>query len=52
MDWDNLRQLQEQINSRLLEISSVVEPTKAKFPRFLGHFIPSEMLVVTVGIAP
>jgi hypothetical protein len=30
----------------------MVEPVKAKSPRFLWHFTASEMLVVTVGIAP
>jgi hypothetical protein len=52
MDWDNPMQLQEQVNRRLHEISSIVEPAKAKFPKFLGHFTTSERLVATVGIAP
>jgi hypothetical protein len=50
--WKNPRQLQEHVNWRLHNIHSMVEPAKAKLPRFLGHVTISEMLILTLGDAP
>jgi hypothetical protein len=50
--WEGVRQLQEQFNRRLANISSMVEPVQAKFHEFFGNFVRDGLLVSTIGISP
>jgi hypothetical protein len=52
LEWENHKQLQGQSNRRLYEISSLVDPAKAKLTGFLGRSRIDETVVVTVGFAP
>jgi hypothetical protein len=45
-NWENPRQLREQFNRRLADISSLVEPVQAKFPEFLGNFVKDDVLAL------
>jgi hypothetical protein len=49
--WESPKQLQEQFSWRPYEISSTIEPAKAKFTDFLGHFTMEEILAITLGLA-
>jgi hypothetical protein len=50
--WDGRRQLQEQLNRRIAEISSRVEPLSGKITGFLAQYSRQEMLSITLGLAP
>jgi hypothetical protein len=50
--WKGPRQLQEQFNRRLADISSMVEQVQAKFPESFGNLVKDIVLVSTIGISP
>jgi hypothetical protein len=50
--WEGPRQNQEQVNRRIADISSQVEPLNAKSAEVLAYFNKEEMLMITLGIAP
>jgi hypothetical protein len=49
--WESPRKLQEKFGRRLYEISSLVDPDKARFASFLGQFTTEEMLTITLRLA-
>jgi hypothetical protein len=50
--WEGPRQTQEQVNWRIYQIISRVEPANAKFAEFLGKFSKKETVVFALGMAP
>jgi hypothetical protein len=50
--WEGPRQTQEQLDRRIADISSRVEPLNAEFADFLAQYSKEEMLVITLGLAP
>jgi hypothetical protein len=50
--WEEPRQIHEQFNRRIFEISSRVEPANAKFAEFLGRYSEEEVITITLGLAP
>jgi hypothetical protein len=44
--------MQEQLNRRIYQLSSRVEPANAKFAEFLGQFTKEEIVIITLGFVP
>jgi hypothetical protein len=50
--WHRPREVQEQVNRRIAEISSKVDPLNARAADFLAECDRDEVLTVTLGLAP
>jgi hypothetical protein len=50
--WHRPRKVQEQVNRRIAEISSRIEPLNAKIADFRAEFNKEEVVTITLGLAP
>jgi hypothetical protein len=50
--WFRPREVQEQVNRRIEEISSKVDPFNARGAEFLAEYDKEEVLAITLGLAP
>jgi hypothetical protein len=50
--WTRPRDVQEQVNRRIAEIGSRVEPLNVKIADFLAHYSKEEIVAITLGLAP
>jgi hypothetical protein len=50
--WHRPREVQEQVNRRIAEISSQVDPLNARAAEFLAEYDKEEVLAITLGLAP
>jgi hypothetical protein len=50
--WEAPRKTHEQLNRRIAEIRSKIEPLNAKLANFLARYSNEEMVAITLGFAP
>jgi hypothetical protein len=50
--WHRPREVQEQVNRRIAEISSRIDPLNARAAEFFAEYNKEEVLAITLGLAP
>jgi hypothetical protein len=50
--WHRPREVQEQVNRRIAEVSSRVDPVNARAAEFLAEYDKEKVLAITLGLAP